>query len=261
VKICIKCLIKKSLSDFHIDKRFNKPRSYCKECCKNYCKKYYYEIVAPITRKTVRVECPEGHRYCLRCKETKLLSEFYPRNGRVSNFCKLCEIAKQLGHYYANPEISKAQRKKYKDKNRQKIKERAKISRKERNHSAYSASKMKEYSIKLRDTYVKSRLRMSGILNSDITEQMVEQKRVLILIDRIKNKIEDFGFKICGECKLKLEIKQFKVRNKNNTKKPYIERICTQCYNKRASKYHKKKKNEGHNSTKTAPIRLLGKNS
>jgi hypothetical protein len=40
MKICKKCGEEKALTEFGIDKRYNKPKSYCKPCMSTYCKRW-----------------------------------------------------------------------------------------------------------------------------------------------------------------------------------------------------------------------------
>lgn len=89
-KLCTKCLKYKPMNEEYFPHRSNVKCGFdsrCKECYKEKEK----------TRVRVKPFNEEGELYCLKCKQYKPLSEFYPNSSSTknrnyySNYCKSCE--------------------------------------------------------------------------------------------------------------------------------------------------------------------------
>lgn len=101
MKVCARCGFEKEDSEFGIDRRYNKLRSYCRQCDLEFGKNYYRRVIKP-DHYPDRPKRPvkEGHRWCLKCDIEKPISDFYTNGG---NACKECALKKQAKEYAANP--------------------------------------------------------------------------------------------------------------------------------------------------------------
>ena len=65
MKVCSKCKETLDLSEFGVDRRYNKPRSYCKQCCrdkeKEYRKKYPEKIRASNIKQAYNVSLDRAY--------------------------------------------------------------------------------------------------------------------------------------------------------------------------------------------------------
>lgn len=106
-KLCTKCLEYKPMNSEHFYKRSGVKCGFCSTC--KDCEKQK-------EKKRIRV-IPfndQGELYCLKCKQYKPLSEFYPNSSDTknrnyySNYCKSCESERnkiRRENYYSNDSI------------------------------------------------------------------------------------------------------------------------------------------------------------
>jgi len=239
--VCSKCKLVRGKECFSIDKRYNSYRHWCRDCTKIYLREYYLKNRPPLKPKIVS---HKGYKLCKKCNTEKKKSEFYGHGGHC---CKSCHNKNTLSKYYSNPIFYKDVQKRSRQKNITKIKIRAKERRIRDNHSKYSADKMKQYRADISDSYVKAILRNHGIANEEINKDMVEQKRIEILLKRLKKVSEEkIGLRICTICKKAKLLKEFSFRKWvwKGEIKVNINNVCYPCSNERIKSYKKKISND-----------------
>ena len=119
MKYCGKCKQNLDLSEFGIDRRYNKPRSYCKACCrlkeKEYRKKYPDKIRASNIKQAYKVSLERAYdlmsvKNCESCNIKLTKAKHHIRNktdqvidhchetGRIRGvLCSGCNLG--LGHF------------------------------------------------------------------------------------------------------------------------------------------------------------------
>tara|TARA_R110000737_G_C14167691_1_gene410812 strand:- start:30 stop:452 length:423 start_codon:yes stop_codon:yes gene_type:complete len=98
MKVCGKCKQSLDLSNFGVDRRYNKPRSYCKPCCslneKEYRKKYPEKIRASNIKQAYKVSLYRAYelmavKNCESCnvKLTKAKHNVRTKTDQVIDHC------------------------------------------------------------------------------------------------------------------------------------------------------------------------------
>jgi len=107
-KLCTKCGVKKSLSEFHKNKSMKYGLNYyCKECYKSDSSKKRYLLLASV---------PNGFKICSKCKEIKLLNCFYNKNetsDKLTSWCKSCTLKNNKNWHDKNKERTRIWNKNY----------------------------------------------------------------------------------------------------------------------------------------------------
>lgn len=183
-------------------------------------------------------------RTCIKCGKDKNDEAFYHKpDGRFrGRFCRVCESERCKKRYYKKHDEIRAKSNEYRRKNRDKVRERSREARKKYNHSEYSNKKAKEYRGKISDSYVRVRLRAEGIFDKDLLNDLLDKKKAVIAIERIKKILEQAGLKICDHCNKSLTIDNFYKTQwvwKGEKKYSYAN-VCKDCSKIRNKRYKKR---------------------
>ncbi len=171
-------------------------------------------------------------RICVKCNLEKPDSEF---NHRAAQ-CRNC--VNERNKSYKQSERGKEMEKLNREKN--KVKFRAKVNeRKKRDADS------------LTDEYVISQLVSKNSKEGYTREylknnpELIEIRRIKILNNRLKRKIEDVADKgTCSKCKKVVPLSFFRYRKPTKKKRGYLERICKDCVIKYNKAYWQKTKNK-----------------
>lgn len=116
IKVCIKCGEEKDITEFHKQKSGTYGvNSYCKFCRKSLSKQEKLKRLALV---------PVGHKFCLKCNQDKLFSEFSNDKSKKTglfSWCKICVNKDKKEKYLERKEKILKYQKSYYIKNNEKI--------------------------------------------------------------------------------------------------------------------------------------------
>jgi 5-methylcytosine-specific restriction endonuclease McrA len=125
-KVCSKCGIEKSLSEFHKNNR-NKlgVDSRCKQCKSEYARKRQREL-NPNYKPRIKENLPLNKKRCSKCGEIKDLTEYHVNKTKkdgIESACKVCSLKQKKEYAERNKERLKAYKAEYRKKNKEKIRQ------------------------------------------------------------------------------------------------------------------------------------------
>lgn len=92
MKTCSRCEVEKSLSEYHIDKRYGKPRSYCKDCQKEMGRKWRINNAEKVREANRRYALT--HK--LKNKYNLTENEYRLAVDKAAGKCQICRMERKL---------------------------------------------------------------------------------------------------------------------------------------------------------------------
>ena len=132
-------------------------------------------------------------KICSKCKERKPLEEFF-KNERTptgyTSYCKKCHLIAAKEWKEKNKERTKELRQNWNKANKEKVLEQNKKWRSNNNNREKANAKLRRGIENCSPCYIKSKLKKQGFIDSQITPEVIEEKRNIIKVKRIIKQIK-----------------------------------------------------------------------